>query len=111
MDLDSRRADREAVRAEYPDLFERLSEILFRNDPIGINFESNKDEYESEVGTILPRLRLVTTVDAVRSVIHDEFVFWFDPEVAGAETRYDAIATEVWALQDLFPRPHDPSPG
>jgi hypothetical protein len=95
--------EREALRSAYPDLFERLSEILFPNDPVGINFESNTDVYEPEVGTILPRLRSVATVDDVRSVVHDEFVKWFDAENAGPESRYDAIAAEIRALRRLFP--------
>jgi hypothetical protein len=32
------------------------SELLFRHDPVGINFEVNTDEYEPKAGTILPRL-------------------------------------------------------
>ena len=96
-------ASRESIRSAYPDLFARVSEILFRLDPIGINVEDNSDEYEPEVGTIIPRLAYVTTLDAVRFVVHDEFVKWFTAEVAGPEARFTRIAEEIWALRDLFP--------
>jgi len=49
--------ERQALRRHYPVLFDEVSSILFRHDPIGINFETNTDEYEPEVGTILPRLK------------------------------------------------------
>ena len=38
------------------ELFAELRECFFKHDPIGINRESNQDEYDPEVGTIIPRL-------------------------------------------------------
>lgn len=105
MDLEKTRADREPLRLAYRELFDRMSEILFRHDPIGINFDTNTDEYEPEVGTILPRLRGATTRDAVQFVVHQEFVRWFSLEDAGPPTRYAAIASDIWELRDLFPKP------
>ena len=100
------RADREALNVAYAELFERLTEILFRHDPIGINFETNTDEYEPEVSTIIPRLRSATSREDVRRVVHEEFMRWFDGGMAGGEANYDAIATEVWDLRELFPKPY-----
>jgi hypothetical protein len=89
--------ERVLLKAKYRRLFEAVSEILFRNDPIGINFESNTDEYEPEVGTILPRLRSCASASDVRTVIYQEFVRWFDPDIAGPEESYETIAQEVWS--------------
>ncbi len=61
-----------------------------------INFEENTDEYEPEVGTILPRLRTCRSEDDVRQVVHEEFVKWFDVTTAGPPDRYQAIAMRVW---------------
>jgi hypothetical protein len=36
----------ESLRDEHGNLFDVIAEILFKNDPIGINFASNTDEYE-----------------------------------------------------------------
>jgi hypothetical protein len=55
------REEREAVRAADPALFQVIEQILFHADPIGINFETNTDEYESEVATIIPRLERCTS--------------------------------------------------
>jgi hypothetical protein len=67
------RAQRAELRRIYGDLFEAVSAILFRRDPMGINFVENTDEYEPEVGTILPRLRTCMTEADVRRVVHEEF--------------------------------------
>jgi hypothetical protein len=40
------------IKAEYGDLFGSVADILFRHDPVGINFEDNTDEYYPEARTI-----------------------------------------------------------
>lgn len=86
------------VRRRYKKLFDEASALLFRCDPIGINFEDNTDEYDPEVGTILPRLSGCHSPLEVRRVIFEEFCRWFGPETAGDEMSYDAIAEELWQL-------------
>jgi len=79
--------------------------ILFRHDPMGINFEDNTDEYDPEVGTILPRLRDCRSPEQVRRVTHEEFLRWFGGGV-GDEQKYGAIAQEIWDAwrkSPLFP--------
>src|SRR5438094_247156 len=90
------RRNRERLREMHVTLFERVSEILFEHDPIGINFESNTDEYEPEVGTILPRLKKCNSIEEARTVIHQEFVAWFGKDIAGPEQNYEEIAKDVW---------------
>ncbi len=89
---------RSNVKRKYPNLFNDASAVLFRSDPIGINFEDNTDEYDPEVGTILPRLSCCHSPTDARKVIFEEFCKWFGPETAGDEMRYDAIAAELWRL-------------
>jgi hypothetical protein len=88
---------RKAVRREYPALFDALSTLLFGADPIGINYETNTDEYEPEVGTIIPRLKQARSEVDVRRIIHEEFCKWFDVKMAGPIEAYGGIASEVWA--------------
>jgi hypothetical protein len=40
------------LKLAYGAAYAQLSDILFHEDPIGINFEENTDEYEPEVDTI-----------------------------------------------------------
>jgi hypothetical protein len=86
------------VRREFGGLFQEASSILFKHDPIGINFEENTDEYDPEAGTILPRLSGCGSALEVQQIVFEEFCRWFGRETAGDETRYGTIAEELWAL-------------
>ena len=87
---------RDKLREEYGDLFGEISEILFETDPVGISFGDNTDEYEPEVGTILPRLRTCASAQDVRRVVVEEFVRWFG-EGEVDESHVEAIAVRIWA--------------
>jgi hypothetical protein len=93
---------RRLLKMEYRDLYVDVADLLFRHDPIGINFETNTDEYEPEVETILPRLGTCRSVDDVRQVVHEEFVRWFDADIAGPADRYADIAAEIWERWQRF---------
>ena len=90
--------ERRLLKAEYGELFDSITALLFRHDPIGINFEVNADEYEPETGTILPRLRACQSSTDVLRVVHEEFRRWFGSETAGSAERYAQIADETWQL-------------
>lgn len=92
--LESRRR----LKAEYGELFDSVSALLYRHDPIGINFEENTDEYDLEARTILPRLRRCHTLEDVHNAVYSEFVHWFDADIAGAPEHYMQIAAEIWQL-------------
>jgi hypothetical protein len=100
-DLDNIRLHRAELKHQYGVAYEQLSNILFTVDPIGINFEENTDEYEPEVGTILPRLRNCLSADDVRQVLYEEFVKWFDVATAGPPENYQAAANQTW--EDVLP--------
>jgi hypothetical protein len=93
------REAREKVRADNPELFQAISESLFKNDPMGINFNTNTDEYEPEVGTIVPRLQDCTSEQDVLDVVHEEFCAWFDGEAtAGPKSNYVDAARDIWDI-------------
>jgi hypothetical protein len=73
-------AARRRLKREWGAAYVRLSDILFTEDPAGINFETNSDEYEPEVETILPRLPSCRSKAEVREVIHQEFARWFETD-------------------------------
>jgi hypothetical protein len=96
---------RKALREEYKGLYDRVLAILFEEDPAGINFEDNTDEYEPEVDTILPRLKSCRSSGDVRAVVHEEFIRWFDADTAGPPERYGKIANRIWSeITSLSPR-------
>jgi hypothetical protein len=90
--------NRRRLKAEYGTLFDSISALLYRHDPIGINFEENPDEYDLEAETILPRLRRCHTLEDVHNAVHSEFGRWFGAGTAGPPERYRKIATEIWQL-------------
>jgi hypothetical protein len=61
------RQNRTRLKERYHLLYDEILDIVFRHDPIGINFETNADEYEPEVGTILPRLKEAASPNDLRS--------------------------------------------
>jgi hypothetical protein len=90
------RRRRKELKERYRVAYEGLSNILFTEDPVGINFEKNTDEYEPEVGTILPRLGDCRSVEDVRRIVHEEFVVWFDVVTAGPPEKYQTVARRIW---------------
>ena len=90
--------ERRRLKAEYGKLFNAVVALLFRHDPMGINYDTNMDEYEPEAGTILPKLRTCHSADDVRQIVHEEFVRWFDASNAGPPEHYTQIALEIWEL-------------
>lgn len=97
--------DKKRLKAEYGALFDDIAALLFRADPIGLDFEDNLDEYEPEARTILPRLKTCRSADEALTVVHQEFVRWFDAGTAGPEDHYKHIASEIWDLwQKRMPR-------
>jgi hypothetical protein len=75
-----------------------LEALLFRHDPIGINFGENTDEYRAEAETITLRLPEADTEDDARRIVHEEFIRWFSPDIAGPAERYIPVAHETWKL-------------
>jgi len=89
------RGRRSELRRRFKRLYEEVTRILFEEDPIRINFATNTDEYEPEVGTILPRLRECATAADVRTVVHAEFVRWFGPEIGDPAEKYTSAAKRI----------------
>ena len=86
-----------ALKNAYLRQHAELSAILFRRDPVGLNFEENDDEYDPEARTILPRLAACASAADVRRVIHEEFGRWFTEGIADRIAEPQALAEEVWA--------------
>jgi hypothetical protein len=100
--------ERRRLKAEYGKLFESVAALLYRHDPVGINFEVNTDEYETEAATIIPRLSICHSAEDVLRVVHEEFARWFNYGIAGPPEHYKEIALEVWQFwqRHLADRPN-----
>lgn len=89
---------KQKLRLQYQSSYRGLSELLYRHDPVGLRAAgAPKEEYESEVSAIIPKLEDATGPDDVRRIVHQEFLRWFgDEQTAGPESAYNAIACEIW---------------
>jgi len=93
---DYERQARKKLKAEYGALFADFAEILFRLDPAGINFEINPDEYEPEVGTILPRVFKASSDEEVTLVVREELRRWFGAGISRPGVTYEQIGRELY---------------
>src|SRR5258708_5072212 len=95
------RTARKRLKDEYAALFEDLSALLYQVDPMGLNFGVTPDEYEPEVGTILPRIFDAQEPDVIAAVIREEFDVWFGRHRIEAATFQD-LAEEVLLLLERY---------
>lgn len=96
------RERRKDVKRAYGELFDRVSAVLFAADPMGLNFGSNTDEYDPEASTIIPRLSGCHSTSDALTVIHEEFVAWFDLDADEPVEKYRQIAEDIWNLWQHF---------
>ena len=81
----------------------QLEDLLFALDPVGLNFDTNTDEYRSEAETITVRLPEATSEAELLRIIHEEFCQWFGKVTAGPISRYEATAAAMWHLLQQTP--------
>jgi len=99
-DIRTARLRRRELLVGHEDMVAVVEQVLFWGDPVGINFETNTDEYRPEAETIT--LRLVTEGASSKSILHemiiDEFAHWFGAFAVRDPARYDHIADELWIV-------------
>ncbi len=97
--------NRMRLKSQFGPFFTEVEQILFRHDPIGIafvddeNVRDNPDEYATEVGTILPRLKTAKSAADVTDIVYEEFTRWFDDEeTLGPKAKYRSLSDEIWQV-------------
>ena len=78
---------------QYGVLFSEVSRIIYRCDPVSLNFEFNPDEYDPEVHDLLKRL--LSGAPLTGSLCKGVFVEWFGEDLAASYTKYDELADEI----------------
>ncbi|EME50520.1 hypothetical protein [Amycolatopsis decaplanina] len=87
---------RQRLVADRRELVASLEDLLFRHDPIGIGFGDDTDEYQPEAESIALRLPEAVSELDLQRIVHEEFVRWFDADIAGTADRFVTIAREIW---------------
>lgn len=98
------RRERAILKEQYGELFSKVAALIFQLDPMGINYETNTDEYDPEVATILPRLETANSVHDVELIVHEEFGRWFGVEEADALEDLRLVAEKIWEVWCGFDR-------
>jgi hypothetical protein len=74
-------------------------EALREADPMRLlKIGAPADEYDPEIGTILPRLRTASSAGDVQAILHEEFIRWFDEDLAGSSETYQLAAEKIWGF-------------
>lgn len=78
----------------------QVSLILFDYDFVGLNFDTNFDEYEGEARLIIKRASDAADILQLAAIIKDVFADQFDPKTADRITDdgYLAAAKDIWPL-------------
>lgn len=92
------RTDRRAsLKQAYRELHAEVSRLIREADPIRlIAIGAPDDEYDVEVSTILSRMHEATSASDVHRIVYEEFVHWFDADIAGPPEIYVAVSEEIW---------------
>lgn len=91
------RLNRKAAKRRLDSLRRAVADAINTADPVSLLEDgAPRDEYEPEVGTILPRLADAQSAGDVRRILHEEFIRWFGEDLAGPDTAYDTPAQEIW---------------
>ena len=89
----------------YEALVSAVTVAVDSADPIGLlRIGAPCDEYEPEVGSIVPRVAKAADLAEVHRIIHEEFGRWFGVDTAGPLSAYEAPAHEIWQALLLFRR-------
>lgn len=98
------REERRRWQTAHPILFGELLLLFYTYDPMRICSRGNPDssqEYEPEVGTILPRLRQGSSVEDVEQIIYEEFQRWFGSAIK-RDAVYQELSTEIVKLLQQY---------
>lgn len=87
--------ERQRLKSAYAAMFADLAAYLYEQDPMGLNSGVNPDEYEPEMGTILPRAFEAETAAEIADVIREEFERWFGPGLPIENATYAELAEGV----------------
>jgi hypothetical protein len=89
--------DQKEARRRYEMLVAAVKAAIDAADPAGLlKTGSPADEYDPEVGTIVPRVAKAANVAEVQKIVLDEFERWFGSESAGVVAESDAPARDIW---------------
>lgn len=96
--LRATQADRARRLVGYESVVASFERLLFERDPMGLNFETNTDEYRPEAETIALRFLEDEPTGDPALVAYEEFASWFGEGTCGPRATYERIGPELWSI-------------
>jgi len=97
------RLERQRMKERFGTLYSGVRAIVNRHDPVGlIRIGAPDDEYDAEIGTILPRLQGAMSSEDVQQIVYEEFRRWFDSSARWSAAEYEVMAREIWELWQQY---------
>ena len=77
---------------------DKISAILFKHDPVNLDFVDNTDEYDSEARMILEQIHIASDVDELEKIIIKIFITMFNDDriVDRSKADWKKTAEEIW---------------
>lgn len=89
---------------EFPRLTEAFSSVFSEADPLGLlAMGAPLDEYEPEIETVLHRMPEVGSTSETQEMVHQEFVRWFNSDIAGSSDRFADLSASLWNVWSEWP--------
>lgn len=95
---------RDGIFYSYGVLFSEVSRIIFKHDPMNINFGNNPDEYNPEAHDIIAHLQRTDSKRESTKICEDVFIKWFDKYLAKKFKNYKSLANDIWRAWEHFKR-------
>jgi len=86
----------------YGILFSQVSRLLFKHDPVQINFGVNDDEYDAEAHDIIARLQDNVACLSTARICKDVFAQWFTPDLANEFDGYAEMVNDIDSEWERF---------
>lgn len=75
---------------------DKLMELLFVEDPMGLSKYEQRDEYDLEARMILPKIAQLKGVADIQRAVYDTFKLTFAPLAVGDLDHYYHTAVAIW---------------
>jgi hypothetical protein len=96
---------RRPLRKQYDELHDVVLRAFNESDPMELlSAGAPADQYESEVGAILPRLRTASSRVDVLRILDEEFAEWF-ANGSSESAVFERPAAQIWEYLERRRRP------
>ena len=92
-----KKPEKKALRQKFDELRSIVDLAVRREDPMGLlATNAPLNEYDPEVGTILPKLKTALSEEHLAEIIGREFSKWFGEDFSRKDSSIKNMAHEIW---------------